>query len=193
MLFHSGLSKFFWPEAADTACYLINRCPAVVLQNKTPMQIWTDHEFDYNSLKVFGSLAYCHVGQDKLEPRAVKCVFIGYPDGVKGYKLWCIENGNKRVIDNRDVKFVENVFPLKHVVSKLQIPELTINTHSSFNTDSITEVEPEVTTTPSRSENIIAGYTDENNQVSDNEESSGQRGADLSRYQLARDNKKTRY
>lgn len=49
MLIYSGLSKLFWPAAAHTACYLINR-----QDYKTPMQMWTNLEFDYASLKVFG-------------------------------------------------------------------------------------------------------------------------------------------
>jgi len=31
---------------------------------------------------------YVHIKKDKLEARDVKCVFIGYHKGVKGYKLW---------------------------------------------------------------------------------------------------------
>lgn len=27
--------------------------------------------------------------QGKLEPRALKSVYLGYPKGVKGYKIWC--------------------------------------------------------------------------------------------------------
>jgi hypothetical protein len=37
---------------------------------------------------VFGCAAYAHVDNGKLEPRAIKCVFLGYGSGVKAYKLW---------------------------------------------------------------------------------------------------------
>ena len=77
---------------------------------KTPMQLWIDHSQDYNTLKVFRCTAYAHVKQGKLDPRALKCIFIGYPDGVKGYKLWCLEVGHKRCIISRDVTFNEDDF-----------------------------------------------------------------------------------
>ncbi|KAH9652997.1 hypothetical protein KPL70_027263 [Citrus sinensis] len=61
----------------------------------------------YKDLKVFGCLGYAHISQGKLAPRALKCVFIGYPEGTKGYKLWCTDLSPPRCIVSRDVKFNE--------------------------------------------------------------------------------------
>ncbi|KAG8476901.1 hypothetical protein CXB51_030380 [Gossypium anomalum] len=53
--------------------------------------------------KIYGCPAYAHVDNGKLEPRSIKCVFLGYKSGVKGYKLWCLEN--RKVVISRDVVF----------------------------------------------------------------------------------------
>ncbi|KAG8487924.1 hypothetical protein CXB51_018372 [Gossypium anomalum] len=55
--------------------------------------------------KIFGCPAYAHVDNGKLEPRFIKCVFLGYKAGVKGYKLWCPKN--RKVVISRDVVFYE--------------------------------------------------------------------------------------
>ncbi|KAG8497386.1 hypothetical protein CXB51_008630 [Gossypium anomalum] len=55
--------------------------------------------------KIFGCPAYAHIDNGKLEPRSIKCVFLGYKVGVKGYKLWC--PGNRKVVISRDVVFDE--------------------------------------------------------------------------------------
>jgi ATP-binding cassette subfamily B (MDR/TAP) protein 1 len=75
-------------EAASTACYLINRSPNIAIDKKTPIEVWSDSPADYSQLRVFGCTAYAHVDNGKLEPRLVKCIFLGYQSGVKGYKLW---------------------------------------------------------------------------------------------------------
>ncbi|GAA0162316.1 hypothetical protein LIER_18433 [Lithospermum erythrorhizon] len=49
---------------------------------------------------------YYHVNKGKLEPRAKKGVFVGYGDGVKGYRVWSPFEG--RVILSRNVVFDEN-------------------------------------------------------------------------------------
>ncbi|KAD5962030.1 hypothetical protein E3N88_13503 [Mikania micrantha] len=107
MLDNSGLPKYFWGEAVTTAAYLINRSPSAALEKKTAMEVWSGKKSDYSHLRVFGSLAYAHVSQGKLEPRAQKCVFLGYPEGIKGYRLWRLEN--PKAIISRDVVFKEDV------------------------------------------------------------------------------------
>lgn len=77
------LPKKFWGETATTAAYLINKCPSSVIDFKTPDEKWYESVSNYSHLKVFGCKAYAHVKQDKLEPRALKCVMLGYPKGTK--------------------------------------------------------------------------------------------------------------
>jgi hypothetical protein len=41
----------------------------------------------------------------KLDKKAIKCIFIGYKEGVKGYKLWHL--ASRRIVYSRDVVFRE--------------------------------------------------------------------------------------
>ena len=86
---------------------MLNRCPSTALNLKTPEEAWSGHPANYSRLKVFGCTTYAHVKQDKLQPRALKCIFLGYPEGVKGYKLWCLEPGFRKCLISRDVVFNE--------------------------------------------------------------------------------------
>ncbi|KAG8489027.1 hypothetical protein CXB51_017119 [Gossypium anomalum] len=101
MLSNANLPKSFWAEAASTACFLINRSPSVAIEKKTPQEVWSGNPANYSDLKIFGCPAYAHVDNGKLESRSIKCIFLGYKAGVKGYKLWCPEN--RKVVISRDV------------------------------------------------------------------------------------------
>ena len=65
--------------------------------------MWKGKPANYQNLRVFGCPAYLHIKQGKLDARALKGVFVGYPNGVKGYKIWCKEEG--KFIVSRDVVF----------------------------------------------------------------------------------------
>ena len=105
MLNQSGLEEKFWAEAAATAAYLINRTPSSAIDNNIPEEVWLNKEPGYKHLRTFGSVVYIHTDQGKLKPRALKGVFIGYPPGVKGYKVWLIEQ--KQCVISRNVQFQE--------------------------------------------------------------------------------------
>lgn len=107
MIFNTGLPKTFWGEAMTTTAFLKNRCPSSVIGLKTPQEMWQGKPAIYKELKVFGCLAYAHIKQDKLDFRAVKCIFVGYPAKVKGYKLWRLEGSGQKCYISRDVIFDE--------------------------------------------------------------------------------------
>jgi hypothetical protein len=106
MLSNSGLNRRFWAEAAFTACYLFNRSPSIAIDKKTPIEVWSGSLADYLQLRVFGCTAYAHVDNGKLEPRAVKCIFLGCQSGVKGYKLWNPQT--QKIVISRNVIFNES-------------------------------------------------------------------------------------
>jgi hypothetical protein len=103
-----NVPKFLWTEAVMTAAYLINRMPSRVLAYKTPIECLTGETTYVVSAKVFG--CFCFVKDyrpsvGKLDPRALKCVFVGYSGKQKGYKCWC--PSERRMFVSMDVVFRE--------------------------------------------------------------------------------------
>ncbi|KAG8478794.1 hypothetical protein CXB51_028696 [Gossypium anomalum] len=142
MLSNTNLPKSFWAEATFTACFLINRSPFVSIEKKTPQEVWSGNPTNYSDLKIFGSPAYAHVDNGKLEPISIKCVFLVYKTGVKGYKLWCPEN-SKAVI-SRDVVFDETAM----------LPNLSLKDSSNKETQKQVEHQINTESTPQASTKI---------------------------------------
>jgi hypothetical protein len=85
----------------------------------TNNEVWTGKKPSLTHLRVFGCDAYVHVPKEnmsKLDKKDEKCIFIGYKDGLKGYKLWNPET--KKVVYSRDVVFRE----IKDVVKQEVLP-----------------------------------------------------------------------
>ncbi|KAG8492605.1 hypothetical protein CXB51_010032 [Gossypium anomalum] len=85
--------------------FFINRSSSVAIDKKTPQEVWSGNPGNYSDLKIFGCPVYALVDNGKLEPRSIKCVFLGYKASVKRYKLWCPKN--RKVVISRDVVFDE--------------------------------------------------------------------------------------
>ncbi|KAH9727063.1 retrovirus-related pol polyprotein from transposon TNT 1-94-like protein [Citrus sinensis] len=106
MLSNAGLDKKFWSETVSYVTHLVNRLPSAAIGGKTPMEIWSGkHAQDYDSLRIFGCPAYYHVKDGKLDSRARKAIFMRFKGGVKGFKLWDLED--KKFVCSRDVTFDE--------------------------------------------------------------------------------------
>ena len=108
----SQLPIKFWGDCVLYAAYLINKLPSPLLHDKTPFELLFHKILDYSHLKVFGCLCFAYTisqTRTKFSPRVRKCVFLGFPFNVKGYKVFDIESHT--IIVSRDVIFHENVFP----------------------------------------------------------------------------------
>ena len=93
--FQASLPLKFWGEFVLTAAYLINRTPTKLLHYKTPYEVLFGVPPIYDHLKVFGCLCYAHNHAkpcDKFDARATKCIFLGYPQGKKGWLLFDLEH-----------------------------------------------------------------------------------------------------
>ena len=117
LFFQSRVPIAFWTDCVLTATFLINRTPSPLLHNKTPYELLHNSPVDYSMFKVFGCLAFAstlHAHRTKFDPRARVCVFMGYPVGMKGYRLYDIQA--KQFFISRDVVFLETIFPFHHVI-----------------------------------------------------------------------------
>lgn len=103
MVFDSGISREFWGEAVQTAAFLANRSPASAIGQKlTPYEMFEGRKPDVSKLRVFGSMAYCHIPKEKrrkLDEKSWKGVFVGY--GTNGYRVWKPEE--RKIVTVRDV------------------------------------------------------------------------------------------
>ncbi|KAL0403976.1 UNVERIFIED_CONTAM: Retrovirus-related Pol polyprotein from transposon TNT 1-94 [Sesamum radiatum] len=112
------------------AAYLINRSPSVPLLGKVPECVWTGSDVDLCSLRIFGCSAFSFQNGEKLDPRAQKCMFIGYPNGVKGYRLWVRNQPGLKIITSRDVTLNEHEMPC---LNNNPRKEIDFNIESIFN------------------------------------------------------------
>lgn len=59
------LPQYFRAEAMNTAVYMLNRVPSQALNGATAYELWFNKEPATRHLKIFGSLSYCHIAEDK--------------------------------------------------------------------------------------------------------------------------------
>ena len=116
LLFQANIPVKFWGEAILTASHLINCTSSKVLKWKSPYEILYGELPSYSHLRVFGCLCYVHLklrDKNKFSPRSARFIFVGYPYGQKGWKVYDLEK--KEFFISRDVIFHETEFPMSTV------------------------------------------------------------------------------
>ncbi len=106
MLNEKNLPNYFWAKAIVTIVYIMNRTPTAAIHGMTLEEKFTGKKPNVSHLKVFGYIAYVHVPDEKrskLDPKAKKCIFIGYSLEQKGYR--CFNPFTQKLQVSRDVVF----------------------------------------------------------------------------------------
>jgi len=110
MLNEKNLPNYFWAEAVITVVNIMNRTPTAAVHGMTPEEKFTSKKPNVSHLRVFGYIAYVHVPDEKrskLDPKAEKCIFIGYSLEQKGYR--CFNLSIRKLQVSIDVVFDEMV------------------------------------------------------------------------------------
>lgn len=120
--FVSKVPLIYWPEAFQTACFLINRLPSSIRSFNSPFYLLYKERPDYSCLRTFGSRCFPLLKGStphKLAPKSLPCVFLGYSDRHKGYK--CLYPATGKLFISRSVVFDESHFPY-HNLQTLHTP-----------------------------------------------------------------------
>ena len=115
LLIESHTPASFWPEAVATTTYLTSCLPSKPFQYKIPLDTLGSfvHRPSSHSLppRVFGYIAYVHLpkqNRTKLDPQAIKCIFLGYGVNQKGYK--CFDPQQNQMYTTMDCEFFEHTY-----------------------------------------------------------------------------------
>ena len=90
MLESKKLDGNLWAEDMHAVEYIQNRFPHSFVKGKTPFEAYFGHKPDVSNLRVFGSTAWARIPFDKrrdLQMKRIECLFIGYTNKSKGFKL----------------------------------------------------------------------------------------------------------
>ena len=102
--------KHLWVDVVSKACFFINRMSSSILNWVTLFQTLFPHKSLFPiEPRVFRCTCFVrdvrlHVS--KLDPKSLKCIFLGYSQVQKGYRCYC--PSLRRYLVSVDVTFLEN-------------------------------------------------------------------------------------
>ena len=102
-----------WGEAVCTAAYCLNHIPTSANGGITLIQAFDGTTPDISHMRIFYTDMYIHHsksdGAKKLGDRACKVKFVGYPEGVSGYRFY--DPCTRTIVLSRSTHFLESKHP----------------------------------------------------------------------------------
>ena len=113
LLYQANMPLYNWGDAVLTVAHLINRLQSKTTGNKSPSKLISQKFVGARvgsclPQRIFSCIAYLHVHeleQNKLKPRAKKCVIVGYSKTKKGHR--CYHPMTQRIYISADITFNE--------------------------------------------------------------------------------------
>jgi len=118
MLNENSLPKYFWADAVNTTCYVLNRVLIRPILKKTPYELFKGRRPVLSHLKLFGHKCFIlNNGKEKLgkfDAKADEGVFLGYAIqshayGVYYKRLMTVEESMHVVFDETNLKLQDQV------------------------------------------------------------------------------------
>lgn len=112
LIFSTKIPKYLWGESINTAIYLLDKMPTEVLKFQIPVfkSCFPNSKLISDlPLKIFCCVAFVHIhnhNRGKLDPKAKKCIFVGYSPTQIGHK--CFDPISKKYFVTTKVTFFEN-------------------------------------------------------------------------------------
>ncbi|CAI7832291.1 unnamed protein product [Closterium sp. NIES-53] len=107
-MIHAAAPHFLWLFAVRYAAHQVNLWPRVSLPETSPTLRWTGEVGDVSVFRVWGSRAFVRdTSTDKLPPRAIPCVFLGFVPDAPGWQFY--HPTSHRFFPSEDVTFDESV------------------------------------------------------------------------------------
>ena len=108
MMKEKHISNEYWGDVVTCSVYILNISPTKSVKDRVPEKAWSGKCSSISHLIIFGCVAYAHVPEEtrrKLDDRSQKCIFVGYSEEYKAYRLY--NPITKKYVISRDVVFKE--------------------------------------------------------------------------------------
>ena len=147
----------------SNAVYTRNRCSNKALVDITPEEAWSGKRPCISHMRVFSCIAYAKVPDEKrskLDAKGIKCLFVGYCEGTKAYRLMCLQS--QKIIKSPDVVFFEDKRLEEGPSGSIDQEALEVD-HSSKSNDDDDEEDLEVKTKSSEEKDSSTTQIEANN------------------------------
>jgi hypothetical protein len=145
MLHPRSLPSKLLAEALNYANYIQNMSPQKFVKDRTPFEAWSGIKLEVTHFLIFGSRAWARVPFEKkkaLDPQSTPCIFVGYLEGLKGYRL--IDPSTNNLVIEQSVQFEES---LMHASQE---------SHAKTSTPLVSDIRDDVSTHSDQILNLIS-------------------------------------